>query len=44
MGLSTMSLSNPNLVRSIVWYLPSKTSSETARPAAGACWIPAETN
>lgn len=41
-GLSTISLSNPNLERSLVWYLPSKISSEIASPAAGACWMPAK--
>lgn len=36
-GLSTISLSNPNLVRSIVWKDPSRISSEIASPTAGDC-------
>lgn len=34
------SRSHPNIERSRLVYLPSKTSSETARPAAGDCWSP----
>lgn len=39
-----MSLSNPNLVRSIVWKVPSKISSEIASPTAGDCCIPKNTS
>lgn len=44
MGLSTISLSNPSRVRSIVTNRPSKISSAIALPTAGACWIPTSTS
>lgn len=40
MGSFITNLSNPNLVRSMVWYVPRMISSANARPTAGACWIP----
>lgn len=40
MGSFIINLSNPNLVRSIVWYAPRIINSAIARPTAGACWIP----